>query len=117
MRLKHFLLTLCIFDSFTLEQAFYMWQKENAEKLLNEITEKNALIKYDISTKTYQMHNIFTNFLKDMLQRKDRSYKQDLHHKAAQWYMRNKEYIAAMHYFYISEDFDGLLEVVELDKG
>lgn len=113
--IKDFLLTLCIFDSFTLEQASHMWQKENAGKLLTEITDKNAFVKYDRKTKIYQMHNIFTNFLKDMLESKN--VKQEIEWRAAQWYLKTGDYFAAMHYFYVCKDFDQLLLTLEHNKA
>lgn len=113
--IKEFLLIMCIFDSFTLEQAAYMWQKENIDKLLNEIINKNAFMKYDIRTKTYQMHSIFTNFLKDILEKKD--IKKNIYKRAGQWYSESSNYFAAMHHFYVCEDFDSLLVALENDKA
>lgn len=113
--IKEFLLTMCIFDRFTLEQAFYMWQKENIDNLLTEIINKNAFIKYDIKTKSYQMHSIFTNFLKDVLDKKD--IKNNLYKRAGQWCWKNSDYFAAMHYFYICKDFESLLVALEEDKA
>ncbi|TGE39442.1 helix-turn-helix transcriptional regulator [Desulfosporosinus fructosivorans] len=113
--IKDFLLTLCILDSFTLEQASHMWQKENAGKLLTEITNKNAFVKYDRKTKTYQMHNIFTNFLKDMLESKN--VRTEIERRAAQWYLKTGDYFAAMHYFYKCKDFDQLLFSLEQNKA
>ncbi|AET70827.1 ATP-dependent transcriptional regulator [Desulfosporosinus orientis DSM 765] len=112
---KAFLLTLCLFDSFTLEQAIHMWQKENAGLILTEITNKNAFVKYDHKTKTYQMHNIFTNFLKDKLEGK--SVKQQIQWRAAQWYLKEGNYFASMHYFYACKDFDQLLFALENNKA
>lgn len=115
--IKEFLQVICIFDSFSLRQAVHMWQKDNADRLLAEITSKNTLIKYDEKTKTYHMHNIFTKLLKDLFESRDESYKKQIYQKAAQWYMKSSDYFIAMHYFYISEDFESLMSVVEIDKG
>ena len=113
--IKDFLLTLCIFDYFTLEQAFHMWQKDNAGKLLTEITNKNAFIKYDKRTKTYQIHNIFTNFLNDVLESKH--VKNELYRRAADWFLKTGDYTEAMHYFYSCKDFDNLLLALEEEKS
>ncbi len=113
--IQDFLLTLCIFDSFTFEQASHMWQKENTDKLLTEITNKNAFIKYDVRTKTYQIHNIFTNFLKDVLESKH--VKNELYRRAADWFLKTGDYTEAMHYFYACKDFDNLLLALEEEKS
>ena len=115
--IKDFLLTMCIFDSFTPEQAAYMWGGENSGKLLTEITSKNAFVKCDPKTKIYQAHNIFTNFLKSIFARKDPSYRQKVYQKAARWFLKTGDYPAAMHYFYKNADFDNILLALEADKA
>lgn len=114
--IKDFVLTLCIFDSFSLEQAGYMWGKGNSSELLAELTGKNAFIKYDSKAKTYQMHNIFTGFLKEELARKDQHYRQELYQKAARWYLKTGDYLAARRYFYECGDFDRILLALEEDR-
>ncbi len=115
--IKEFVITMCIFDSFTYEQAVHMWGKENTGELLAELTVKNAFVKYDNSIKTYLMHKIFTGFLQDELERKDARYRQDLYLKAAQWYLKTNDYIPARHFFYECGDFDNIMLTLEEDKG
>ncbi|HWP98081.1 MAG TPA: LuxR C-terminal-related transcriptional regulator [Syntrophomonadaceae bacterium] len=115
--IKEFLQTVCLFDGFSLEQANHMWQKENAEKLLVEITNKNAFIKFDEKTKIYQIHNIFMKFLTDIFEHREMGYKKQLYKKGADWYLANGEYLLSMRYAYMAGDFDILLKAMELDKG
>lgn len=115
--IKDFLQTICIFESFSLELAIHMSQNDNANSLLTEVTSKNALIKYDERTKTYHIHNIFTKFLKDLFEVRNDDYKKEMYKNAAHWYLKAGDYHACMHYFYLSDDFDSLLSVVEMDKG
>ena len=115
--IKDFLLTVCIFNSFTLEQAVHMWGNGNTENLIAEVTSKNAFVNYDVRAKTYQVHNIFTNFLKELLEKKDDGYKQGLYKKAAHWHLRTANYLTAMHFYHTAKDFENLLQAVELDKG
>lgn len=115
--IKEFFLTMCIFDSFTLEQAVHMWAKGNVFDLLTEIINKNAFIKYDRRTKTYHAHNIFTGFLKETLARKNVRYRNGLYQKAARWFMRMGDYFAARRYFYECGDFDGILVALEEDRS
>ena len=115
--IKEFLQTICLFDNFTLEQAVHMWQKVNADRLLLEVTKKNALMMYDEKTRTYQIHNIFTKLLREKFESREEREKKQTYEKIAQWYMKSGDYFAAMHYFHMAEDFDGLMSVVEIDKG
>ena len=115
--IKEFLQIMCLFDSFKLEQAIYMWENENADRLLAEITSKNTLIKYDEKTKTYQMHNIFTKLLKDIFESRHTNHKKLIYEKAAHWYMNSGDYFTAIQYFYRIEDFDSLMSALEIDKG
>ena len=114
--IKDFLLTRCIFDSFTLEQAVHMWGKENTGELLSEITNKNAFVKYDSRTKSFYAHNIFTGFLKEALARKDIRYRQDLYQKAARWRLQTGDYFAARRCYYECGDFDSILSALEDDR-
>ena len=114
---KSFLSSICIFSSFTQEQAVHMWGSEEAVELLAEITKKNAFINYDVRTKTYQVHNIFTNFLKEIVHEKDRFLRIDLNQKAGEWHLKNKNYLAAMHCFYEAKNFEDLFRTIEIDKS
>ncbi len=115
--IKEFLLTLCIFDSFTLEQAVHMWGKDNAGELLAAVTSKNAFVRYDGRARTYYAHNIFTGFLKEVLARKDSRYRQELYQKAGHWYLKTGDYFAARRYFYECGDFDNILVAVKEDHS
>lgn len=115
--IKDFLITMCIFNSFTLEQAAYMWGLPNTRRLIDEITSKNAFVNFDSRTNSYQMHNIFTNFLQEILAEKEAHYRQDLYKKAAQWFLQSGDFIAAMHYFYLCQDFDALLSTIEYARA
>lgn len=111
--IKDFLIVMCIFDNFTLEQASYMWEKDNTEALLTEITSKNAFVKYDSRSRTYQAHNIFTNFLKDRFDSKEKHYQQGVYQRAAQWFVKKSIYLKAIDYFYKAECYDQMLEATE----
>lgn len=115
--IKEFLITISVFETFTLEQAIHMWQKENAGQLLDEIISKNALVTYDLQSKTYQFHNIFTHFLKNQFDKKNLEYKQRVFIRTADWYLEKGDYLAAMNSYYMAEDFHGLFNAIEADKG
>lgn len=115
--IKDFLLTMCIFDSFTVNQVARVWKVENPAPLIEELVSKNAFITCDYSEKTYYMHSILKKFLEEKLENKEKCYKEELYKKAAQWYMEKEEYLPSMRYAYLAGDFNSLLKAVDLDKG
>lgn len=115
--IKEFLIAICIFDNITREQALHMWEKENVGALLDEIVSKNAFVNYDEKVKTYQIHKIFSQFLKDIFESKNTEYKHLIYQRAADWHLKNGDFIMAMQYYYFIKDFDNLLYTLEADKG
>lgn len=116
-KIKDFLLSLCIFDSFTMRQAIHMWGDKRAELLLAEVIDKNAFVNFDSNAKTYQIHSIFTSFLRELLENKDSAYQRKIYEKAGHWCLQTSDLPAAMHYFYMADDFENLLCTAELDKA
>jgi len=115
--MKDFLLSVSVFDRFTLSQAQAMWQGEDAAAILDELVANNALIQYDGSKKTYQMHNIFTTYLRELLGLQDRKRQQAVWRLAGDWYARSRDYIHAIDCFFQAADYDRLLMIMEEDKG
>jgi len=115
--LKEFLVMVSVFDHFTAEQALFLWKKENVGVLLSELVTKNAFINYDENQKTYQIHNILSEFLHDIFDLKTVEYKMGVYQRVAKWYRNTDDYIKAMNYYYRLGDFNGLLETLEQGKG
>ena len=114
---REFLLTICIFDNFTLEQAEYMWCQDNVEVLLRQLAANNAFIRYDQTAGTYYMHNIFTSYLRRMFDRLGLDQKKAVWNRAGKWYVNVGDCIHSLDYFYKTVGFDDLLLAIELDKG
>ena len=112
--IKIMLLSLCIFEGFNLEQAVYVSKNENAKSLLAEVISKNAFVKYDSSSKTYQIHNIFMNFLQEEFE--NRNIQNDLYQRAAQWFLKIGDYNLAQYYFYLCKDFENIYLTLEKEK-
>jgi LuxR family maltose regulon positive regulatory protein len=114
---KEFLLSICMFDCFTLEQAAFVWQKEDVGEILAEITGQNAFVEYDPKTKAYQIHNILSKFIKEVFETRETTYKKQLYERAASFYKSTGEYHSAMSLFYLSGNFDSLLDTLELGSS
>jgi LuxR family maltose regulon positive regulatory protein len=115
--MKEFVLTMCIFDSFTYEQALHMWGRENTAGLLAELTGRSAFVTYDSPSGTYRMHGIFSGFLKEILLKEDTARRQDLYRRAAEWHQGIGEHAAVRRYFYQCGDFDSILLSLEQDRS
>lgn len=114
---RDFLTSMSCFDSFTIEQAVFVWNGEDTSIIIDELVSKNAFVTFDFTNKSYQMHSILKRFMEGKLEDKDQYYKEKLYKNAAKWYMEKREYLTSMHYAYLAGDFDSLLMAVELDKG
>lgn len=116
-KIKEFVFTMCIFDSFALKQAIFMWGDERAAEFLDELTGSNSFVHYDSRLKTYQIHSIFLGYLKEVLEGKEICYKNTLYQKAAQWFMANGDCFNARRYYYECGDFEGILTALEQDRS
>lgn len=111
VELKQLMLSLCLFDGFTLKQAIFMSRNQQAESLLREVISKNAFVTYDSESKQYQIHSIFANFLQEELERK--SMQIDMYRRAAQWFIESGEYNLAFQYCYLCQDFDSIFMAID----
>lgn len=114
---KEFLLNVCIFDYFSLEQAEHMWRKNGAGMVLEQLVRNNAFIKYDQASAKYSMHNIITSYLRGKFKQLGENQQKETYQAAGKWYADNRDYINAMDYFYQAADFDSLFSALEADKG
>ncbi len=113
---KELLLCLCVFDGFTLEQAFCMTQNANTANLLTDIISRNIFVHFDAKTKIYIVHQLFVKFLAEIFASRPIEYKRTVYQAAAQWCLQNQDYSAATQFFYECGDFDSLLMTLEQDS-
>jgi LuxR family transcriptional regulator, maltose regulon positive regulatory protein len=114
---KEFLLTLCIFDHFSLEQADFLWPRGNAQLILKRLMSTNAFITNNPVTQVFQMHNILTAFLRGLFERKPLQDKKVVWQAAGQWFINTNDFLPAMEYFYKAGDYDKLMLALESSKG
>ncbi len=112
--IKELLLSLSIFDNFSVEQAIYVSKNRNAKNLLSEVISKNAFVNYDSINKTYHIHNILMILLQEEIE--NRNLQKDLYQSAAQWFLEIEDYNLAQHYFYLCKDFENIYIVLEKEK-
>lgn len=72
---KNLLLTVCVFDSFTLKQAESICGESDPERILSELTDSNLFVTYDGRSRMYYIHSIFKDFLREQFEQKDAAVK------------------------------------------
>ncbi|MDO5011089.1 MAG: helix-turn-helix transcriptional regulator, partial [Intestinibacter bartlettii] len=116
-RFKDFLLRLCVFDQFTLEQVKFVTDDEDVDFLIKELTQVNAFVKYDKKNKVYLFHSIFRTCLLEKLKEKDDDYKKEVYKKGGLWFYQKGKYVLSMGYFYKAGDYESFLNTLVQDKG
>ena len=115
--LKEFSIKLSIFDKFSLQQAACIGGDRDVGKMLSSILHKNAFVSYDSRSKTYQIHSLFRDYLREALETRGPDFKNDLYRKAAAWYLENRDYTAARQFSYACGDFESILLSIEEEKA
>lgn len=116
-KFKDFLLRLCVFDQFTLEQVKFITGDENIDLLIKELTQVNAFVKYDKKNKVYLFHAIFRTCLLEKLKERDDNYKKEVYKKGGLWFYEKRKYVLSMGYFYKAGDYENFLNTLVEDKG
>ncbi|MFT3951050.1 MAG: LuxR C-terminal-related transcriptional regulator [Oscillospiraceae bacterium] len=63
-RIRKFLLQLSVLDVFTEQQAAFLTGEAKAGELLRKLRRENAFVYYDPAAKTYKIHNVLLDFLR-----------------------------------------------------
>lgn len=113
--LKVFLIHICLFESFSLQQAQQMCPHLHAQELLSRLLSLNAFIVQDRATRHYHLHNIFSTCVREEFAKEPECFQNEQWRKAGQWHMENAEYMAAMKCFFKAKDFDSMLESIDAD--
>ncbi len=109
---KDFLLSICQFDVFNLDQAKEVWPQENAEQLLEELLYSNAFMKKDSVTFQYSLHNIFRLCLKEQFEKLPVEKQRSLWSKSGEAMRNSDQLIPAMECFYRARQFDDVLLIL-----
>ncbi len=115
--IKEFLYAISLFDSFNLELATALSGNDSAERILSEIINENAFVKYEEKTKTYQVHHIFSKYLQSLFHGRNIADQRGLYQKMANYQLKNGNYVQAMENSYMASDFENMLCALEADKG
>lgn len=106
--------SLCLFDSFTPQQAVYVTRDEEAAKIIEDLCYANSFIRFDAQSGVFQIHNIFNNYLKKLLKEESLDISPDeLYERSGTWCIQNGDILSGMIYYQKAKKFDLILKEFE----
>jgi LuxR family maltose regulon positive regulatory protein len=119
------LMSLCILDSFTPQQAVFVTDDSAAAGTIQRLSANNSLIRYDERTGTYKMHHIFSGYLQKRLEEQSGGIElPKLFKRAGEWYLKNGDLLSGLkfllragEYYLILAEFEksGSTKVIDKD--
>lgn len=97
---QDFLISLSIYDSFSVKQALFIGSDELSQENIKTLLNSNSFIRYDSRDRKYFVHAILRHFLQKEFDKLDIIVKKGVYEKAAKWYEENENYYQALVYFY-----------------
>lgn len=110
------LMSLCILDSFTLQQAVYVAGDTATAGTLRRLSDSNSFIRYDERTENYKMHNIFSNYLQKLLEEQSCGIeRRNLYKRAGEWNIESGDVLSGLKFLLKAEEYDLIL--AQFEKG
>ena len=102
------LLSLSIFDGFTVDQAAVVLENKSIRQTVNELTNKNAFIECDPLTGEYKLHKVLRDYLKIKLESSSIDLKA-IYRRAGKWCVESGDYVTAFDYYHRAGNIEELL--------
>jgi LuxR family maltose regulon positive regulatory protein len=108
---KNFMMLVCVAEEMTPELCNKLTAKDRqlnkipAAKILDELTRENAFMRV-VGNNTYKFHDLFRDFLIQMLAREDKLTQQ--YNKAGDYFMDKRDYFRAVHFYIHANNDDGV---------
>lgn len=108
MEEQDFLISISIYDSFSVKQALFIGNDELSSEKIKDLLNSNSFIRYDSKERKYYVHAILRCFLKSEFDKMDKFVKNQVYEKAALWYKQNENYYQSMLYYYKIKKYDDI---------
>lgn len=106
--------SLCIFDSFTPQQAVYVTGDPSTPEIIYDLSRENFFIRYDENNDLYKIHNIFNDYLKKMLESQPADMDLDtLFERFGTWCIEHGDILSGLRYLLKGNRFDLVLSEFE----
>lgn len=107
---------LSILDSFTPQQAVYVTENTETERMIQKISYSNSFIQYDEQDGVYRIHNILKNYLRDLIDKQPEHINLEaLYKRTGEWCINNGDIISGLKYLLKAKEYDLIL--AEFEKG
>lgn len=114
---RDLLQSLSFLTDFNINQAIDISDNPNAESIINTFVHREGFVSYSEEDQLYHIHPIFTKYLQDRFNKKDKLYTEKFYRKVANYHLKHGNYVEAMASFYKLGDFENILVAIEADKG
>ncbi|MDO4540839.1 MAG: LuxR C-terminal-related transcriptional regulator, partial [Syntrophomonadaceae bacterium] len=111
---QQFLTCCSIAESFTRQQASFLWQEDSRE-ILDRLTSRNAFLRYEDGV--YHAHNLLLHNTRSRFEALPRTEQQRLWTRLGDWHRQQQEYLNAMIAYRKAEAWELLLSTLEADNG
>ncbi|MEL7655835.1 MAG: LuxR C-terminal-related transcriptional regulator [Bacillota bacterium] len=106
--------SLCVFDSFTPQQAVYVTSNDAAFLMLQRLSFGNSFIRFDEQNGIYRIHKIFNDYLRKLLEEQPSDLVPDnLYNRSGEWCVQNNDILSGLKYFLKAKEFDRILAEFE----
>lgn len=108
------LLSICLFDGFTLQQAAYLTEDIATMKIIRRLCVDNPLITYDEQTGLYKMHYLLNNYLRKLLEQGVNGINlSELYRRLGKWYLDGGDLLSGFKFFLKGGAYDLILDEFE----
>ncbi len=108
---QDFLISISVFDSFTLRQAVNMYGNKLSEDKIEKVINDSGLIRYDSKEGKYYMHSLLKYFLSSEFEKIEPVFKKEIYKNAGDWFKANEKYYTAIEYYYKIKDYEAILSM------
>ena len=108
---QDFLITMSVFESFSLKQAIFMAEDLLSSGEVKELLNSNSFIRYDSRERKYYIHAVLKGFLYSELEKIDLIDQKDVYKKAAQWFEKNEMYYRALKCYFKIGKYDDIYKM------
>ncbi|NLV16522.1 MAG: hypothetical protein GXY50_04835 [Syntrophomonadaceae bacterium] len=115
-RQKEFLILIGMDDEFTLQQASFLWQSDDAKDLINTLSKNNAFITKN-EHNIFRYHHMLLQCTRQKFAEKPEDYQRESYQRLGLWHFEQKEYIKAYFAYAKAQDWEGVLATLEKDKA
>lgn len=111
---KKLLMSLAVFDSFTLPQAVYVTENPAVSGIIQKLSRDNSFVYFDERSQKYSMHKIFSSHLRRLFaDETDQPEVRKIYRRGGEWYLKQGFLLPGIRLLLKAEDYDQILQAFE----